>query len=125
VLLTGVTLMLEICAVNPESIERYRRPTSLRQLCKVLRSLLMSGFAPEHDVGGITDPFLQVKVRVRDACAGFCLSARRGRPCCQLGSSSMATRWSARGTWSSRGIQFSVPEDTTDGCGQPAMLRKP
>lgn len=33
------------------------------QLCKILRSLLMSGFAPEHDVGGITDPFLQVKVR--------------------------------------------------------------
>ena len=34
------------------------------QLCKILRSLLMSGFAPEHDVGGITDPFLQVKVRI-------------------------------------------------------------
>ena len=31
-------------------------------LCKILRSLLMSGFMPEHDVGGITDPFLQVKV---------------------------------------------------------------
>ena len=32
-------------------------------LCKVQRGLLLSGFAPEHDVGGITDPFLQVKVR--------------------------------------------------------------
>ena len=52
--------MLEMCEVEPAAVEAYRRhvPT----LAKVLRSLLMSGFAPEHDVSGITDPFLQVKV---------------------------------------------------------------
>lgn len=31
-------------------------------LCKVLRGLLQGGFSPEHDVGGINDPFLQVKI---------------------------------------------------------------
>lgn len=29
-------------------------------LCKMLRGLLQAGFSPEHDVGGITNPFLQV-----------------------------------------------------------------
>ncbi len=42
--------------------ERRGLRAQVPQLCKILRSLLMSGFAPEHDVGGITDPFLQVKV---------------------------------------------------------------
>ena len=60
VLLSGTTLMLEICEIDPNTIEQYRRHVPM--LCKILRSLLMSGFAPEHDVGGITDPFLQVKV---------------------------------------------------------------
>lgn len=61
VLLTGVTLMLEICAVEPAAVDAYRR--QVPSLCKILRSLLMSGFAPEHDVSGITDPFLQIQVR--------------------------------------------------------------
>lgn len=52
--------MLEICEIDPNTIEQYRQHVPM--LCKILRSLLMSGFAPEHDVGGITDPFLQVKV---------------------------------------------------------------
>lgn len=60
VLLTGCVLMLDICGVHPDSIIAYRK--HVPQLCKILRSLLMSGHAPEHDVGGITDPFLQVKV---------------------------------------------------------------
>ncbi len=64
VLLSGTTLMLEICEIEPNTIEQYRRHVPM--LCKILRSLLMSGFAPEHDVGGITDPFLQVKVCTTD-----------------------------------------------------------
>ena len=60
VLLTGVALMMEICAVDPAAVEAYRK--HVPQLCNIMRSLLMSGFAPEHDVSGITDPFLQVKV---------------------------------------------------------------
>jgi hypothetical protein len=49
--------------VHPESVETYRK--HVPQLCKILRSLLMSGssLSGEHDVGGITDPFLQAKVQ--------------------------------------------------------------
>ena len=65
VLLTACVLMLDICQVHPPSVEAFRR--HVPQLCKILRSLLMSGHAPEHDVGGISDPFLQVKVRSRSA----------------------------------------------------------
>lgn len=60
VLLAGVTLLLELCSIQPALIPVYQE--LVPQLCKILRSLLMSGFMPEHDVGGITDPFLQVKV---------------------------------------------------------------
>ncbi len=32
------------------------------QLVRVLKGLVLSGFSPDHDVSGITDPFLQVKI---------------------------------------------------------------
>ena len=56
-------LIMQVCDVHPESVETYRK--HVPQLCKILRSLLMSGssLSGEHDVGGITDPFLQAKVR--------------------------------------------------------------
>lgn len=31
-------------------------------LVKHLKTLVTTGYSPEHDVGGITDPFLQVKI---------------------------------------------------------------
>jgi AP-1 complex subunit gamma-1 len=31
-------------------------------LVRLLKNLVLSGYAPEHDVSGITDPFLQVKL---------------------------------------------------------------
>lgn len=58
VLLTAVTLMLEICRVNPEQVRDFRQFTQV--LTRSLKNLLLSGYSPEHDISGITDPFLQV-----------------------------------------------------------------
>ncbi|RPA88118.1 Adaptor protein complex AP-1 gamma subunit [Ascobolus immersus RN42] len=60
VLLCGVTLVIEMCLNMPEAIEQFRPFTST--LTKHLKALTSSGYAPEHDVTGITDPFLQVKI---------------------------------------------------------------
>lgn len=60
VLLTAVTLISQICQLDSSSLEEYRR--YVPQLCRILRSLVVSGFSPEHDCGGINDPFLQVQI---------------------------------------------------------------
>jgi len=91
VLLTGLTLIQEICSVNQEAIYEFRKvsnffminivnntpdknilnilnttkknkkqnvPTLVRQL----RGLTSASSAGEHDVSGVSDPFLQVKI---------------------------------------------------------------
>jgi AP-1 complex subunit gamma-1 len=60
VLLAGVTLMQDICALEPAAVEAYRAHVPL--LCRILRSLIMGGFAPDYDVSGTNDPFLQVAI---------------------------------------------------------------
>ena len=59
VMLSGVTLMLEICHIEPALIPVYRE--QVPTLCRILRGMMTSGFLAEYDVGGITNPFLQVK----------------------------------------------------------------
>ena len=65
VLLCGLTLATEFCEVEEEEggheiIDQFRPLTP--GLVKTLKGLTASGYAPEHDVSGITDPFLQVKI---------------------------------------------------------------
>lgn len=60
VLLCGVTLAIEICRQDEEALEQFRQDVPL--LVRHLKALVATGYSPEHDVSGITDPFLQVKI---------------------------------------------------------------
>ena len=60
VLLTSLKLMREMCLIEPAMVEQLRRHTST--LIAALKNLVLSGYAPEHDVHGIVDPFLQVEI---------------------------------------------------------------
>jgi len=60
VLLTALKLMREMCLIEPPMVEQLRRHTST--LIAALKNLVLSGYAPEHDVHGIVDPFLQVEI---------------------------------------------------------------
>ena len=58
VLVSGVQLMIEVIKIVPEHADEYRR--LVPSLVRLLRNFISMGYSPEHDVGGITDPFLQV-----------------------------------------------------------------
>ncbi|GAA5826746.1 hypothetical protein JCM11251_002878 [Rhodosporidiobolus azoricus] len=58
VLLTGVTLVTEM--VRLVGGEPFRSAVPL--LVRHLKALVTTNYSPEHDVSGITDPFLQVKI---------------------------------------------------------------
>jgi AP-1 complex subunit gamma-1 len=59
VLLAGATLVLDVCEREPAAAEAFRG--EVPQLCRVLRALLVGGYSAEYDVGGVCDPYLQVK----------------------------------------------------------------
>jgi len=60
VLLCGLTLVTDLCQHDPDLIPLYVPYVPV--LVQHLKKLTSSGYAPEHDVTGITDPFLQVKI---------------------------------------------------------------
>ncbi|KAI1436062.1 adaptin N terminal region-domain-containing protein [Xylaria sp. CBS 124048] len=66
VLLCGLTLITSMCEAEEEEgtdegiIDKFKQFVPL--LVRTLKGLATSGYAPEHDVMGITDPFLQVKI---------------------------------------------------------------
>ncbi|KAL3463849.1 adaptin N terminal region-domain-containing protein [Aspergillus heterothallicus] len=66
VLLCGLTLVVDMCEAEEaeegqEGVIEMFRPLA-GGLVRALKGLTTSGYAPEHDVSGITDPFLQVKI---------------------------------------------------------------
>lgn len=66
VLLCGLTLVTSLCEADEAEggeegiVEKFRQ--FVPGLVKTLKALATSGYAPEHDVTGIADPFLQVKI---------------------------------------------------------------
>ncbi|KAH8719207.1 adaptin N terminal region-domain-containing protein [Phaeosphaeriaceae sp. PMI808] len=66
VLLCGITLVANLCeadeAEDDENGVRDLFKPVVPSLVKILKGLSSSGYAPEHDVTGITDPFLQCKI---------------------------------------------------------------
>ncbi|KAG2356259.1 adaptin N terminal region-domain-containing protein [Suillus spraguei] len=60
VLLTAITLTTEMCQIDENCLNEFRNAVPL--LVRNLKALVTTGYSPEHDVSGITDPFLQVKV---------------------------------------------------------------
>ncbi|KAK4148210.1 adaptin N terminal region-domain-containing protein [Dichotomopilus funicola] len=66
VLLCGLTLVTSLCEAEELEggedgiIEKFKQFVPV--LVRTLKGLASSGYAPEHDVTGITDPFVQVKL---------------------------------------------------------------
>ncbi|KAK1760931.1 adaptin N terminal region-domain-containing protein [Echria macrotheca] len=66
VLLCGLTLVTSLCEADEAEggeegiVEKFKQFVPV--LVRILKGLASSGYAPEHDVTGITDPFLQVKI---------------------------------------------------------------
>ncbi|KAJ3361336.1 clathrin associated protein complex large subunit [Allomyces arbusculus] len=59
-LLAGLSLLELLCAQQPATLTEFRK--AVPSLVKALKQLITTGYSPEHDVSGITDPFLQVKL---------------------------------------------------------------
>uniref|UniRef100_A0A7I4AYD3 AP-1 complex subunit gamma n=1 Tax=Physcomitrium patens TaxID=3218 RepID=A0A7I4AYD3_PHYPA len=60
VLVAGVKLCTELCQANELALQHFRKHVS--SMVRVLKTVVVSSYAPEYDVHGITDPFLQIRL---------------------------------------------------------------
>ncbi|TSO57288.1 AP-1 complex subunit gamma-1 [Bagarius yarrelli] len=56
----AIVLITELCEHNPAALERFRK--SVPQLVQIMKDLVTSGYSPEHNIAGISDPFLQIRI---------------------------------------------------------------
>lgn len=61
VLLTAVCLVTEMCERSPDTLNYFRKQM-VPSLVRTLKTLVMTGYSPDHEVNKINDPFLQVKI---------------------------------------------------------------
>ncbi|XP_023230332.1 AP-1 complex subunit gamma-1-like [Centruroides sculpturatus] len=63
VLITGVILITEMCESSQDTLNHFKKYNELvPNLVRILKNLIMAGYSPEHDVCGVSDPFLQIKI---------------------------------------------------------------
>lgn len=62
VLLCTATLMIELCNIEGAEFKKVFQDKYVPALVRILKNVHKAGYAPEYDVGGISDPFLQVKL---------------------------------------------------------------
>jgi len=55
-----VTFMIEICRYDKKYVPNFKKYVSI--LVRILKNLHMGNSAPDCEVGGVKDPFLQVKI---------------------------------------------------------------
>ncbi|KAB5579850.1 hypothetical protein PHYPO_G00199690 [Pangasianodon hypophthalmus] len=60
VLHSAIVLITELCDRNPDTLEQFRK--SVPQLVQIMKDLVTSGYSPEHNIAGISDPFLQIRI---------------------------------------------------------------
>ncbi|XP_017326855.1 AP-1 complex subunit gamma-like 2 [Ictalurus punctatus] len=56
----AMVLITELCNRNPDTLEQFRK--SVPQLVQIMKDLVTSGYSPEHNIAGISDPFLQIRI---------------------------------------------------------------
>ncbi|KAH8280716.1 hypothetical protein KR054_004079, partial [Drosophila jambulina] len=64
ILITGVTLITEMCENSSDTLMHFKKVSVdiVPNLVRILKNLILGGYSPEHDVSGVSDPFLQVKI---------------------------------------------------------------
>lgn len=60
VLMATVTFMIEICRYDKKYATKFKKYVS--NLVRILKNLLIHNSQPEYEMGGVKDPFLQVKI---------------------------------------------------------------
>lgn len=60
VLLGGLSLATQIFKNEPQYIDKYRK--YLTNLMRMMKTISSSNYAPEYEINGVTDPFLQCKI---------------------------------------------------------------